>query len=352
MTVYYVAFCIVLVLSVLSSAKRIDNKTCVWITGILFFLIAALRNRIIGNDTDIYVRAFEKLAGQPIVTAATYSNKEFLFWIFLSQLGRFTTNYTVLFAIVAFAFTISVWHFIFKYSEKPCLSVIVLLAFNMYQFSLTGMRQTIAMSFAIWAFDMLIEHKYIKSSLLIAVASLFHKSALVCLIAVAVIIGKDLLNVIITRRQILVIQAINALAFIFRNKVAGIVSFLISDRGYEVEMRNQGITMTLVVFLTVTLIAVIIPEEAFEERNFSASYIIATIACFFQMLVPAQSIFFRVAFYFLIIYVSVIPNGISRINNPNNRKIVYPVMYIGLSVQYLLFTSGSSGIVPYLFFWA
>lgn len=73
-----------------------------------------------------------------------------------------TDNYSVLFAIVAVLFTITVWVYIYKYSDDPVLSVIVLLAFNLYQFSLTGMRQTIAISFVVLAIMAVHEEKKIQ----------------------------------------------------------------------------------------------------------------------------------------------------------------------------------------------
>ena len=75
------------------------------------------------------------------------------------------------------------------------------------------------------------------------------------------------------------------------------------------------------------------------------------LACFFEMLVSTQSIFFRIAFYFLMIYIVFVPNVVESIRNGKSRFIVKTGIYVLLSIQYLVFTIGSCGILPYQTFW-
>lgn len=107
------------------------------------------------------------------------------------------------------------WVYIYKYSDDPVLSVIVLLAFNLYQFSLTGMRQTIAISFVVLAIMAVHEEKKIQPYIWVLIASLFHSSALVCLSIP--ILSKIRISTIAIRIAPIPLM----ICFIFRNSIAG-----------------------------------------------------------------------------------------------------------------------------------
>lgn len=181
MNIFIGSFFVILILGAI--CKKICNGKkmfCIG-SGTIYFLVAALRSSYVGGDSFNYRRMFELLADKNIKFAFAYSEKDPIFNVLLSLLGKVTDNYSVLFAIVAVLFTITVWVYIYKYSDDPVLSVIVLLAFNLYQFSLTGMRQTIAISFVVLAIMAVHEEKKIQPYIWVLIASLFHSSALVCL---------------------------------------------------------------------------------------------------------------------------------------------------------------------------
>ncbi len=344
---FYLLYLIVIFsYSFLKKLKNGRKKYCV-LTGICYFVVAALRSNTVGFDTDIYVSAFNRLAEMPLDAAAVFADKDVFFWVLLSILGKITSNYTILFSIVAALFTISAWHLIYKYSRDPRLSIIVLLAFNLYQFTLTGMRQTIAISFILWAIDSCYERKVIRSIVFVLLGSIFHSSALAFLVVIGFLFYKKKLNQVSTLTMALLL----GLAFLFRGYIAKGLIVLIQDRGYEVTILNGGLTMTFVIFSLFLMGGVFINEYTFSDKNANLTFFIASMACFFEMLVSTQSIFFRLAFYFLIIYVIFIPNIIETIQHNETKAIVKIGIYILLSIQYLFVTIGSCGVIPYQTFW-
>ena len=328
---------------------RLENgkKKYCFLTGLCYFTVAAARSNTIGFDTGTYVNAFKRLSEMPLSAAMLYADKDVCFWGLLSLLGKITTNYTVLFSLVAGLFTVSAWHLIYKYSQDPRLSIVVLLAFNLFQFTLTGMRQTIAISFILWAIDSCYEKRIIKSIVFILLGAIFHRSALICLVIVVLLFLKKELNHVRTWT----IASLIGLTFLLRGYIAQRLIVLIQDRGYEVTMLNGGLTMTFVVFVLFLLGCLFIKEYTFSDKNATITYLIAMVACFFEMLVSTQSIFFRIAFYFLIIYIIFIPNIVETIQHKESRSFVKIGIYILLSIQYLVFTVGSCGIIPYQTFW-
>lgn len=344
---FYLLYFFIIILYTLFEQWEKGKKIYCIVTGLCYFTIAAVRSSTIGFDTGIYVNAFNRLSEMPLNAAMLYSNKDAVFWAMLCLLGKITSNYTVLFSVVAGLFTVSAWHLIYKYSKDPRLSIILLLAFNLYQFTFTGMRQTIAISFILWAIDFCYQEQTLKSIIFILIGALFHSSALVFIIVILLMEYRKELEHIHTFSVALVLGVV----FLFRERIAQKLIVFIQDRGYEVTMTNGGLTMTFVIFSLFLLGCLFIREYSFSDENATLSYLIAAIACFFEMLVSTQSIFFRVAFYFLIVYIIFVPNVIQTIKHDSSRRFIKASVYILLSIQYLVFTINSCGIIPYQTFW-
>lgn len=345
MNIFSLTYILVLVIGLLSKQFRNGKKFFCISTGTIYFFIAALRSSHVGGDSFNYRNMFELLAGRDLDISLLYSKRDPVFFAFLSFVGKFTSNYTVLFTIVAAFFCFAVWYYIYKYSYDPVLSVIVLLAFNLYQFSLTGMRQTIAMAFVIFSMISINEGKRVLPYIFVVLGSLFHASAF------AFIVIPILRHIPITKKKIKWSVAVLIVAFLLRNKIATMLIGFISDRGYQVNMVQSGFTMMLVIFILYIVMAIFVKEYAENDGNYHFQYWIAMGAVFFETLVTAQNIFFRIAFYFLMVFVTLLPNIAHYAKNRNTRLILSLGLYIVLSVQYLVFTIGSSNILPYTFFW-
>ncbi len=346
MNIFSISFIFILILSFFLKYLYKDqwrNPFCK-ISGAIYFLIAALRGATVGGDSYQYVVMLKRIAENDLSYALNYYDKDPVFGGFVWIISRFTSSYTVLFTIVAALFVGSVWYYIYKYSKDPCLSIIFLLAFNLYQFSLTGMRQTIAMSLVVWAMIFLYEEKVKRAVIFTLIASLFHLSSLIFLFAILLRKFKYNINTLLFSVFAMVIVFLN------RSRIAKLMIFLINDRGYEVADKNAGLTMLFVIFV-LYVYCIGYSKNFLKEKNSNIQFLMAGLAMFFECLVPAQSIFFRLAFYFLFVNLSLIPNVTYGIGNKSNKNIVSLFLYLLLSAQYLMFTIGSSYILPYYTFW-
>jgi len=345
MSLFIGSYILLIILKPICDRIKNGRKVYCVIVGNVYFGIAALRYRTVGSDTDIYVRAFERLSEAPVLQAATYYEKDPFFWICLSVIGKITQNYTWLFIVVAALFCGAITYYIYKYSTDLCLSFIILLSLNLYQFSLTGMRQTIAMAFIILALIFLREDKIVKSIIFIVIASLFHSSALVILIIVL------LRKIKIPIKMLWCLPFCGILVFVFNTPIALKLIKLVEERGYEVEELGNGVTMAFVIFCLFVLCICFAQSYKKVDEKYMQNYWLAFGAVFFEMLVPTQSIFFRIAFYFLLVFVTLLPNVVNSIINVKYRGVIRLGLYVLLSVQYLVFTIGSCNIIPYYTFW-
>lgn len=348
MTVFHFAFIFILLSAVFSVGQRVkrSKRFCI-VSGVIYFLIAAMRGFGVGNDTGNYYHAFLQMANYPLkaVFKSLVAREEYLFYLFLWIIRQITANFTVVLAIIALLFTVAAWLYIYKYSEDPRLSVIFLLSFNIYQFTLTGLRQTMAISFVLLAIMALKKEKVFVAVLLILVASLFHASALVLLPIVF------LRRIKLSRETLFCSLVILLIVFVARVPIAAKLIPFIADRGYIINVSSSGFTMAFVVFALYTFFVVFSREYEDYFGDYRLVSWMMLLACFFEMLVPAQNIFFRIAFYFLIIGIELIPNMVMAVHHDRSRKIVMGTLYVLLSIQYLFFTINSSGIMPYYTFW-
>ncbi len=349
MTIFHFAFIGVIlfafVLKYIIRPKSWEKIFCV-VSGSVYFLIATLRHFTVGVDTKGYVLSFLYIVSYGWRHAKNFFPSEPLFGRLIWLISRFSHSYTVLFAVVAGVFCFFVWRYIYKHSKDPVLSLIILLAFNFYQFSLTGMRQTIAISFILVAMTYMQEDKDLKSALFILLASGFHQSALVFALLLI------LKHIKLTYALLWGSVSLLIITFICRIQITEKLIFLLSDRGYEVLDNEAGLTMTFVIFILYVICIVFAKDYILEyEKKASFNFWVLFLATFFQILVSGQAIFFRISFYFLIALTTIVPNLFKAIQNTENQRIVTTSIYILLIAQYLFFTIDSSGILPYKFYW-
>ncbi len=85
--------------------------------------------------------------------------------------------------LVSFFFVFSFYRLILRYSVNPAMSLIVFLTLGLYAFSFSGLRQTLALAVIMCTYPYLKEKKLLRFILCVVVAALFHRTALIFLVA-------------------------------------------------------------------------------------------------------------------------------------------------------------------------
>lgn len=150
------------------------HKVLFFVILLLFFLLSSLRWER-GTDWMSYFQFYNSIT--------SYNPKNWYFefgYSYLNYLVKlFFNSYTVLLAILAFLVYSLVGSTIYKYGVYPILSLAIWFATSIADIYLT--RNTIAISLAIFSIRYIIDRKFIPFLLVIFVAFLFHKSALIFL---------------------------------------------------------------------------------------------------------------------------------------------------------------------------
>jgi hypothetical protein len=102
-------------------------------------------------------------------------------YIILNYLFRFAPYVAFLGIITTFSIT-SKLIFIYRYSSKPFISLVIYFAsaYIIYDFGI--IRQGFALAIGIWSYKYFQDKQYIKAVIIIAIASLFHFSSLILLL--------------------------------------------------------------------------------------------------------------------------------------------------------------------------
>ncbi len=134
-----------------------------WFSSLVFILVAGLRYRI-GFDTINYMESFNS-PFYPLLQDFTFSAKygNDILWVLLNSIGKSSPYgfYTVQ-LIQAAIVNITVFWFIRRHSPKPFLGILLFFLFQWWNFCFEAMRESIAISFYLFALDALLKGRGLK----------------------------------------------------------------------------------------------------------------------------------------------------------------------------------------------
>ena len=148
MVIYLVQLAIILLLSLVFHPESSDKgkRWFVFLSFILLTFVSGMRGFSVGVDTHSYVSYFLR-AGNYTLTNTRF---EAGFVIYLKILRFFTNEPGVLLFISSIICVGSVCYFIYKFSKKPAVSLLLYIMLGQYFSQMNIMRQALAMSFSRW----------------------------------------------------------------------------------------------------------------------------------------------------------------------------------------------------------
>lgn len=229
----------------------VSNKTKQeqWIARLgmfLIFLLLALKKETVGNDIEGYRRQYELAAIMPWTDFdyVYFENGYILLTKIFSKLGISFQAFTMfLYALLCHSVTL----LIRKFSPHATLSILIFICYNFLVFSISGLRQTLAMALCIYAFLLCI--RYTKKTTCFAIilnliAVDIHESAIVFFAVLAA--------VLLMNRKVTVSAwiTLTAAVFVFRPVIWIIVSFFYSKNITAFSISGTFIFLAGMVFFT------------------------------------------------------------------------------------------------------
>jgi hypothetical protein len=340
----------------------------------LFAAIAAFRAENVGNDTIEYVNLYRTIQLTNDISSLTWRYE--IGFLYLNKLlGLFFADpQSILIAISIFTM-FGYARFVYKYSKITWLSVYLFFTFRFFDMTMVVMRLSIAIVLILFAYDFLRERKLFKFLLVVMLASLFHRSALIFLISWPITKYKFNYKTIllaISSGLVLYIGFEYILNAIF--KVLPMYEYYIDSAYLNGEIRIASI-LNLLVVICILCFGVI--TNYYKNDNPAIDNIIEVnsnlinsnkklindgqimmlmllISILLNFLSLKFNLLDRVNYYFQIFSIVYLPNAI---NSLKNRRLINIVIYAVMGMFFIYSISINiirpdwSRIYPYKFFW-
>lgn len=360
--IYIFCLIFIIVLGVIFNSKNTKSNKNKKIFLILSFFIltfiAAFRSYNVGVDTKQYYHAFIK------TIYLDFSNLnllryEFGFSLLCKILSNINNNPQILIIVSSIFINFAVAKFIYKNSTNVYISTIMYIVFNFFFAYMNIMRQAIAIAILLIGYEKLKEKKYIKYSLYIFIATLFHGSSVLALLLIP--ISKMKYN----KRNLLIVFISVFLCFIFGKNIFLLIARL-SPRLFEYvggsfdaenyfgALIESSIYFVTFIFGLYCLSANKLKNEYLKFKdNINLNTKIVAMALIISVMVMRVSIFNRFLPLFSIYLIIWIPDFLSCVSNKNRTfyTTLLLIFYIAYFCIVMIYRPEWYGVLPYSFFW-
>lgn len=337
--------------------KKYSAKYYIWITFILLFLLAACRNITLWNDLIGYERKHIIISNitewKIFLSSFLATSKDVGYYILEWLLTRIGISFQEWIALIAAFFLYVIGKLIYKKSYYPLISVMLFLALGFYSFSMSGLRQTIAIAITVIAYFQLDKGYNFKFILLVCIATLFHKTACIFIILLF------LKNIRLGKFHILGSIAGLLGFFIFNNQLRAFLNTYFFTDNYSF-YSTSSITLNYTKFIILVAIFIfciyyykpiiqsnIMKMSAFEKKYLKIQnplllYNSLFLGVIFQLYSSFFAEMFRVSMYFSLYSILLVPLCLKTEKNEKVRFILNISIYVVLFIYIMI--SGGLGV--------
>jgi len=375
MHIVLVFFLIIVVTFIrLSFSTKGNRKMEVFWAGLLIFIFAALRDQSVGVDLPRYSDNFIEIASWSVSDILNYSSgyswsRDPVFWVFMKFLTEISLNPQIMIVAISAIVAVSVSILIYRSKSDVLLCFIIFISLRYFSFTLTGLRQAVAISVLFFAYKYLKTKKFFPFIVVVIIASAFHKSAFVFVLAYPIMLIEKTKYIFIFSSLFLI------LSFAFKGFVLLIISFIpfFENRfNHYLEMSNGGsgsvifaIYFVIVFFLLINhnkirnyILKITIGISQIKQKDLKEAN--STISMYYNFLIVGTTLsyvgiflpnIFRIAYFFIIPSLFfLLPKIISYSQNVLQLKPLKFIVIFLLLFQYFVIGPGA-GTGEYVFFW-
>ena len=340
------------------------SKKFIFVAFLLLFAYMGLRNAdIVGADSS-------GIGGSYPVIFRRYGNMEWsqlsgkgannfnLGFAYLTKLLYELTNgdYQSFITILSLFIVFSYIRFIYKYSPSPIQSVLYFLGLLYFTMLSDVLKQAIAMSVLLYAFDAIFENRPFKFVLLVLLASLFHFPALVFLPAYW--LGRMRVG----SYYLIFLAALLFVTYLFRDQILNLMLDAYGNEELDVSMEGIRFLRTKsIVMIIIVIAAVFLRPPSPEDEVYNACLAFAGIAIVFQTFCGYNNIFERLADYYFHTSIVLLPlvfekcdlkTHVLSVTDEMSVKSFAPWLFCGFAIWRFLTTMNNSPLYnSFRFLW-
>ena len=283
-----------------SRKRKIEKRRCVQTVTVILTLFSGFRSWWMGDLIKYYTQ-FRSCNGTEWVDAVfgkDFSNLGLR--LFFRIMGAMHFKYEVCIFLIAMLVAVSLGILVYRYSPSPYWSYLIYISMGFYLFTYTGLKQSIAMSFLIFAAMAYFEEKWVKMLVWTLVAALFHAPALIFLLLL--LLHTKRLNL----RYIYTVILLFAVCFLFKGQLVTLLSNLYYDDQdtFENVARVGGRFIMMALIMVVSM--VLRPLRSWD-RVYTKNFNIMIMSLVCQIFSVYDNNFTRLADYFFQFTVLYIP---------------------------------------------
>ena len=149
---------------------------------LILFTFTVIRDSSVGGDLPNYAYKLQiEAVRATFLMALKDPHVDFGFYALLIIISRFTTNIRSIMVVTAVISLPLLMITFYRYSKRIWLSVYLFIIWGGFVYLFSGLRAMIAISFVLYAFHFIEKKKPFRFMVIIIIASLFHKTALIAL---------------------------------------------------------------------------------------------------------------------------------------------------------------------------
>lgn len=331
------------------------NLIFAFLVFIQIFLPAAFRHYSVYNDTLMYVEHFKLINPTNIFSIDFKHRFEYGYQLLENVIFLYVSKSTIaLFLVTSFFIQLSYILFFYRNSKLLWFSIFLYLGFTHYFFTVSAVRQAIAIAIFNFAFYFLVNKKYYYYLLITVLAAQFHSSAYLLLILPL------FANVHVNKKNLIIFFLLLLLSYLFLEKLLLVFYTYFSDYGkYYLNEGWISESKLGTIFIIITLlIGLIIILKKFDFKNYTVAekymliFYLALLT--FWVFSLKISVMARFTQYFMPVSIVLLTNSCYKIQNKLYRNYTFAFWIIFLLIQLIIilyYRPEWFMITPYKFYW-
>lgn len=178
----YIIMLVIIIFCIITEAGSYTEKKkkmCLKVALLPVFILIVFKSETVGSDTANYYRIFNYINDNGIESLTPdYLGIEIGYKYFNFFLGKISQDPIILYIALGIIIYITLYHFINQTAQRKCLALLFFITLGFFQFAMSGVRQTIAICIILWSYNFIKRRKLVYFAAFIALAMLFHKSAI------------------------------------------------------------------------------------------------------------------------------------------------------------------------------
>lgn len=334
------------------SANNNKKWQCILI-GFCLFLFAALRGPSVGIDiggATGYYETYSYYARIDFYEISELAYRDFLWPYFIKFLTFFSDSPQLMLIVVGGIVACSFSYFLYYQNANVLLITFLFICLRIYPFTLTGLRQSVSMSFVWLALVSLFHSKHILFFSLVFLGSLFHKSAIIFLLAYPLIKIANTKTISLSLISFAIVNVVSG-----NQLISLVLPYIVGNRfdAYTQHALNASAQAgsTFLIYVTMYFFACIYFKKLNEsDKTFKKHFKLATVALMFSIIAQVFPNMFRIAYYFIFFLFVIFSQSIFYVFEKKYAPLIVALAILFLAAQYLFLGPGA-GTDNYIFFW-